>query len=139
MRNSVLLLILLLAACGAPEPPLVISELEISRPMPGMQMSAGYFEITNNTDETTRITKVSSPQFEAVEIHETTVTDGISRMRELDALVIPGRSSVVLERGGKHLMLLRPIDLQGSVTLQFFSGDLPVLSVDYSFSKDERQ
>lgn len=139
MRNSVLLLILLLAACGAPEPPLVISELEISRPMPGMQMSAGYFEITNNTDETTRITRVSSPQFEAVEVHETTVTDGISRMRELDALVIPARSRVVLERGGKHLMLMRPRDLQDSVTLQFFSGDLPALSVDYSFSKDERK
>jgi hypothetical protein len=139
MRNSVLLLILLLAACGAPEPPLVISELEISRPMPGMQMSAGYFEITNNTDETTRITRVSSPQFEAVEVHETTVTDGISRMRELDALVIPARSRVVLERGGKHLMLMRPRNLQDSVTLQFFSGDLPALSVDYSFSKDERK
>lgn len=137
MRNAVLLLILLLAACGAPEPPLVISELEITKPMPGMQMSAGFFEITNNTNESTRITRVSSPQFEAVEVHETTVTDGISRMRELDALVIPARSSVVLERGGKHLMLMRPRDLQDSVTLQFFSGDLPVLSLDYSFSKDE--
>lgn len=139
MRCSVLLLALLLAACGAPEPPLVVSDLEITKPMPGMQMSAGFLVITNNSGETTRITKVSSPQFEAVEVHETTVTDGISRMRELDALVVPGRSSVVLERGGKHLMLMRPLDLQGSVTLQFFSGDLPVLSVDYSFQKDERK
>ena len=105
MRNSVLLLILLLAACGAPKPPLVISELEISRPMPGMQMSAGYFEITNNTDETTRITRVSSPQFEAVEVHETTVTDGISRMRELDALVIPARLVV------GYLHELEPMDI----------------------------
>jgi len=139
MRSSVLLLALLLAACGAPEPPLVVSELEITKPMPGMRMSAGFLVISNNTGETTRITKVSSPQFEAVEIHETTVTDGISRMRELDAIEIPARSSVVLERGGKHLMLMRPLDLQGSVTLRFFSGDLPVLSVDYSFLEDERK
>lgn len=139
MRSSVLLLALLLAACGAPEPPLVVSELEITKPMPGMHMSAGFLVISNNTGETTRITKVSSPQFEAVEIHETTITDGISRMRELDAIEIPAQSSVVLERGGKHLMLMRPLDLQGSVTLQFFSGDLPVLSVDYSFLEDERK
>ena len=138
MRLSLLLLTLLLSACGSPKAPLVISELEITKPMPGTHMSAGYFVITNQTDETARITKVSSPQFEAVEVHETTVTDGISRMRELKALEIPGRSSVVLERGGKHLMLMRPRDLQDTVTLQFFSGDLPVLSVNYSFTKDER-
>jgi copper(I)-binding protein len=139
MRSSILLLALFLSACGAPEPPLVVSELEITKPMPGMQMSAGYFVITNNTDETSRITKVTSPQFETVELHETTITGGVSRMRELDALLIPARSSVILERGGKHLMLMRPRDLQNSVTLQFFSEDLPVLSVTYSFSKDERQ
>jgi hypothetical protein len=139
MRGFILLLTVLLSACGAPETPLVIAEMEITKPMPGMQMSAGYFVITNHTDEAMRITKISSPQFEAVELHETTIADGISRMRELAALVVPARSSVVLERGGKHLMLMRPRELQNSVTLQFFSGDLPVLSVDYSFSEDERK
>lgn len=137
MRSVLFLFAALLAACGAPEPPLVVSELEITKPMPGMHMSAGFLVITNNTDEVTRITRVSSPQFEAVEIHETTITDGISRMRELEALVVPARSSVVFERGGKHLMLMRPRDLQDSVSLQFFNDDLPMLSVDYSFSKDE--
>ena len=139
MRGSLLILVLLLSACGAPEPPVVVSDLEITRPMPGMQMSAGFFVITNNTGETARITKVTSPQFEAVEIHETTITDGVSRMRELDALEIPGRSSVVLERGGKHLMLMRPRDLQDSITLQFFNEELPVLTIEYSFTEDERK
>ena len=139
MRISILLLAMLLSACGVPEAPLVISELEITKPMPGMKMSAGFLVITNQTNETARITRVSSPQFEAVEIHETTISDGISRMRELEALEVPGQSSVVLERGGKHLMLMRPRDLQDSVTLQFFSGELPLLTVDYSFTKDERK
>jgi len=139
MRISILLLAMLLSACGAPEAPLVISELEITKPMPGMKMNAGFFVITNRTNETARITRVTSPQFEAVEIHETTIADGISRMRELEALEVPGQSSVVLERGGKHLMLMRPRDLQDTVTLQFFSGELPLLTVDYSFMKDERK
>lgn len=139
MRGTLVLFVLLLSACGAPEAPLVVSDLEITRPMPGMQMSAGYFVITNNTGETARITNVTSPQFAAVEIHETTIADGVSRMRELDGLEIPGRSSVVLERGGKHLMLMRPRDLQESITLQFFNEDLPVLTIEYSFLKDERK
>lgn len=136
MRIAPILMAVLLAACGAPEPPLVISELEVTTPMPGRHMSAGFFVATNNTDELIRITAVESPQFANVEIHETTVTDGISRMREIEALEIPANGSTVLERGGKHLMLMRPENVGDSVTLQFYSGDTPVLSVDYAFSKD---
>ncbi|MFW2405580.1 MAG: copper chaperone PCu(A)C [Gammaproteobacteria bacterium] len=140
MRLPITVLTLLLAACGAPQPPVLVSELEITKPMPGRHMSAGYFVITNNTDESIHITSIVSPQFESVEIHETTVTNGISRMRELDSLLVPAQSSVTLERGGKHLMLMRPRKLEDSVSLQIFAGDVPVLTVDYSFlSKGEEQ
>lgn len=134
MRLPITVLTVLLAACGAPQPPVLVSELEITKPMPGRHMSAGYFVITNNTDESIHITSIVSPQFESVEIHETTVTNGISRMRELDSLLVPAQSSVSLERGGKHLMLMRPRKLEDSVSLQIFAGDVPVLTVDYSFS-----
>lgn len=134
MRLPITVLTVLLAACGAPQPPVLVSELEITKPMPGRHMSAGYFVITNNTDESIHITSIVSPQFESVEIHETTVTNGISRMRELDSLLVPAQSSVTLERGGKHLMLMRPRKLEDSVSLQIFAGDVPVLTVDYSFS-----
>jgi copper(I)-binding protein len=138
MRLAIVLLAATLAACGAPEPPLVISELEITQPMPGGHMSAGFFVVTNNTDELVRITGVASPQFASVEIHETTVTDGVSRMRELEALQVPAQGSIVLERGGKHLMLMQPHDIGDSVTLQFISGDAPVLSVNYVFPKEDK-
>jgi len=136
MRLSVALLALALVACGSPKPPLVISELEVTQPIPGRNMSAGFFILTNNTDDIISITGVDSPQFARVEIHQTTVTDGVSRMRELDALQVPAQGSVVLERGGKHLMLMQAQDIGDSVTLQFVSGDAPVLSVDYVFPKD---
>ena len=125
-----------LAACIAPQPPLVASDVEITRPMPGRNMSAGFFVLSNKTDDAIHITSVSSPQFGAVEIHETTVEDGISRMRELDELVVPANGSVTLERGGKHLMLMRARDLKDSVRLQLMSGELPVLTINYSFDKD---
>jgi len=137
MRVAILLMGSLLVACGAPQPPVAVSDVEITKPMPGRHMSAGFLVVTNNTGEALRITGVESPQFESVEIHETTVTDGISRMRELEELLVPANGSVTLERGGKHLMLIRPRNLEDSVTLQFHSGNSPVLTVDYSFSSED--
>lgn len=123
----------LLAACSAPEAPLVASDVEITRPMPGRHMSAGFLVLSNNTDEGIIITNATSPQFGSVEIHETTVIDGVSRMRKLEALVVPARGSVRLERGGKHLMLMRARDLQDAVTLQLESDGAPVLTIEYTF------
>ena len=133
MRIALFICALLIAGCGAPQPPLVASDVEITQPMPGRHMSAGFFVLTNNTDADIRITSVTSPQFGAVEIHETTVEDGVARMRELEALVVPARGSVTLERGGKHLMLMQARDLGDSVALQLFSEDAPVLDIVYSF------
>jgi len=137
MRILPLLLALMLVACGAPKPPVTVSDVDITKPMPGRHMSAGFLVIANNTDAAIRITRVESPQFASVEIHESTLEDGISRMREIGQLLVPARGSVTLERGGKHLMLMRPQDLGDSVTLHFFSDDTPVLTVDYSF--DDRE
>ena len=133
MRIAVLLLALFIAACDPPQPPLIASDVAVTKPMPGMKMSAGYLVLTNNTDEPIRITRVTSPQFAAVEIHETTIEDGIARMRELDALVVPPRGNVTLERGGKHLMLMRPGELGDRISLQLFSDNAPVLTIEYSF------
>jgi copper(I)-binding protein len=137
MRLLVLSIMLFAAACGAPEPPLAATDVEVTRPMPGMHMSAGFLVLTNNTAETIEISGVTSPQFESVEIHETTIEDGISRMRKLDKLVVPAGGSTTLERGGKHLMLMRPRNLQDFVTLHLMSDDALVLTVDYSFPMDK--
>ena len=128
-----LLIIALLAACSAPEAPLVATDVEVTRPMPGRHMSAGFLVLSNNTDTEIRITSVTSPQFGSVEIHETTLIDGVSRMRELEALVVPAHGSVTLERGGKHLMLMRAGELGDTVTLQLESGGEPVLTIEYTF------
>ena len=128
-----LLIAALLAACSAPEAPLVATDVEVTRPMPGRHMSAGFLVLSNNTDAEIRITSVTSPQFGSVEIHETTVVDGVSRMRKLEALVVPARGSVTLERGGKHLMLMRAGDLGDTVTLQLHGDGEPVLTIEYTF------
>jgi len=133
MRHYLFLACVLLAACSSPQPPLVASDVEITRPMPGRHMSAGYLVLTNNTDAPIRIDGATSRQFGMVEMHETTIEDGISRMRKIEELVVPANGSVTFERGGKHLMLMRAQNLEQTVSLQLWSNGAPVLSIEYAF------
>ena len=119
------------SACQAPSgPPLEVVDVEVTSPRPGMSMSAGYFRITNNGSETVSITRVDSPQYGSVELHETEVVDGVARMRPLKVLEVPPDQTVTFERGGRHLMLMRPVDDIDTVTLNFYSGEALLLSVD---------
>lgn len=122
---------LLLTACGTElEPPLVATGVVVTAPPPGMTMSAAYLSLTNNSDQSINITHISSAQYGSVQLHETTLDDGVARMRALPALEIPAGDTVKLQRGGKHLMLLRPVGNDNSVSLQFFDNDSLLLSVD---------
>jgi copper(I)-binding protein len=129
IRALALASLALLAACSSDAPPLVASDVVIKRPMPGMQMSAGYLTLHNNSGEDIAIGRVSSPQFGAVEMHETVIEDGIASMSALGTVVVPAGSSVEFSPGGKHLMLMRPDENPDLVTLQFYSGDTIVLTI----------
>lgn len=126
----ILAVALIVAACSEPQAPLVASDVTINEPMPGMQMAAGYLTLTNNSPEPITITDVTSPQYGAVEMHETTIEDGISRMIELSDVTIEPASSVAFEPGGKHLMLMRRKGDPDVVTLEFHAGDTVVLTVN---------
>lgn len=92
-------------------------------------MSAGFMLLTNNSGVPVEITRVTSPQFETVEMHETVIENDIARMRALGSLALASGESVVFERGGKHLMLMKPIGEFDSVTLNLHSNDQLVLTV----------
>jgi periplasmic copper chaperone A len=136
MRSVALIACLFLAACGgAAKAPLVASDIVITGPMPGRHMSAGYISLTNNTSDAINITHVVSPEFAAVEMHESLLEDGIARMRRIETLTIPANSSVSLQRGGKHLMLMRPTAALDTVSLGFYSGDTLLLNVEAPVSR----
>ena len=124
------LLILALAACSAQRPPLVASDIDLRPPLPGTRMGAGYLTLTNNTEDPITITKVTSPQYDAVEMHESVVENGIAKMRPLDSVTVPAHGSVAFEPGARHLMLIRPTGSGAGVTLHFMAGDSRVLTVN---------
>ncbi len=122
--------LLALAACGEPAPPLSVRDVVVTQGMGGMKMSAGYMTMTNNSNEPLTITRVASPQFGSVEMHETVIENDVARMRKVEQLIIPARGQVALERGGKHLMLMKPTDDSDEVTLQIYSGEQLLLYVN---------
>ena len=125
-----------LGACNhAANPALVASDVVITEPMPGRPMSAGYLSLSNNTGETIKISSVTSPQFGSIEFHESSLVDGIARMRKIADLSISARSTIVLEPGGKHLMLMRPADDIDQVSVNFYGGDTLLLNLKVPLSK----
>lgn len=76
-------------------------------PMP-MPMMAGFARIENPCDRAMEVTGARSDAFGSVELHETTVVDGVSRMREVAVLPVPAGGEAVLRPGGLHLMLMQP-------------------------------
>ena len=75
---------------------------------PSMPMRAGFGRIVNDCAAPLAITGASSPAFADVSLHETTVADGISRMRPVPELQVPADGEAVLAPGGLHLMLAEP-------------------------------
>lgn len=126
---------LLLGACGNGGPPLAANDVVVKPPMPGMQMTAGYLTLRNNSGDEITIDRVTSPQFGRVEMHETVIEDGVSRMQALPEVVLAPGAAVEFKPGGKHLMLMRPGDDLTTVTLAFHSGAAVLLTVSVSIGE----
>lgn len=73
-----------------------------------MPMMAGFGRIVNRCPTPVTIISARSPSFGSVELHETRVVDGISRMRPVPQLRLAPDGAAVLKPGGMHLMLMRP-------------------------------
>ncbi len=129
-RLLLLLVFACLTACSFEQAPLLAEDVRVSRPLPGVRMGAGYFTLRNTTSQRIAISRVSSPDFASVSMHESVLEDGISRMYELQEVVILPGQSVTFEPGGKHLMIRHAIETPARVTLQFYAGDAMLLSLD---------
>lgn len=135
-RTACIALAWALAACtGSGGPPVIVSNLVVTAASRDMPMAAAYLDISNRSGDAIRITRVSSPNYESVEMHETTIEDGIARMRKIDAVDIPDDGTVRFERGGLHLMLMRPIDEADTVTLNFYQQEVLLVSISGRFTQ----
>jgi copper(I)-binding protein len=129
LRTLWVLTFFLVIACSGDKPPLIAEQLQIARPLPGMSMGAGYLTLKNNSGQQIRITEVHSAELKSVEMHESVLEDGVSRMYKLQEVVILPGQSVRFEPGAKHLMLRYRAMIPDQVTLQFYAEETLLLSV----------
>lgn len=85
-----------------------IEDAWLRLPPVSMPMLAGFARIENRCREDVEIVGARSNAFADVSLHETRITDGVSRMRAVPVLPVRAGRDAVLEPGGLHLMLMQP-------------------------------
>lgn len=99
-------LLTLTLAAGA-EPALEIEAPWVREPNPARPIASAFMTIINTSDNAITLVGARSEAAEVVEIHDMQTVDGVMKMRMLGSLEIPANSSVKLEPGGLHLMMIR--------------------------------
>lgn len=76
------------------------------QPGPMAGTSAIYMVIHNDGADPDRLTAAEADVARAVELHQTTIEAGVSRMHQVPHIAVPARGKVELRPGGYHVMLI---------------------------------
>ncbi|HEX7707823.1 MAG TPA: copper chaperone PCu(A)C [Thermoanaerobaculia bacterium] len=104
----------------------------IREPNPARDLTAGFMSLTNHGDKEVSLVRAVSDAAKVVELHEMQMADGMMKMRQVERIAIAPKTTVKLEPGGLHLML---IGLSGpladgdtvAMTLEFDDGTQAVI------------
>lgn len=113
-------------ALPEPEPGKLTIEDARARPAPlAGGTGAVYFTVLNGLDQDVRLVSASTSTANVVETHETVSENGVMKMIPLpDGYEIPAGEVLVLEPGGKHIMLI-------DVVQPLQPGDEFILTVNF--------
>lgn len=114
MRKLFAGLALMLAACGGSTTSLTIADATYRAPLTDGGVGVAYFAITSSTAD--RITGVSSPQAERIEMHSSVTHDGMATMEKLDSVDLPAGQTVTFAPRGLHLMVFSPQPVEPGAT-----------------------
>ena len=109
---TILVAAMAMVATGAADPRearvgrIVISDAWARPTAAGMPMGVAYFIVRNTGPAADAIVSASTPAAARVEFHQTTIADGMARMRPLREIAVPAGATVAIEPGGIHLMLV---------------------------------
>jgi len=105
-----ILMLACLSGCGSDAGPrLSVSDVRLLAPIPGSRAGVGYMRLHNGSREPITVRSATSAEFARVEFHETTIENGVSRMRPVSEIVVDAGADLVLEPGGLHMMLIEPL------------------------------
>lgn len=104
----VLITALMLSACGAGSPgPQIRVEDAWARPVPAAGGNGAVFmRLVNAGNAADQLIGAESPAAGTVEVHKTTMEEGVMKMEHIPGLEVPAGGEVLLEPGGYHVMLI---------------------------------
>ena len=125
MRRFLLMLVLLLPASALAE--LKIDDARIKNLPPSVPVRAGYMTLHNPGENAVSILSVRSDAFASVDIHLSSMQDGMMRMDPVESVSIAAGASLQLAPGGYHLMMMQPLEptrpgQEIEIVLQFADG-----------------
>jgi len=125
VRRFLLMLVLLLPASALAE--LKIDDARIKNLPPSVPVRAGYMTLHNPGENAVSILSVRSDAFASVDIHLSSMQDGMMRMDPVESVSIAAGASLQLAPGGYHLMMMQPLEptrpgQEIEIVLQFADG-----------------
>lgn len=75
-------------------------------PVGAMKASAAYMTIVNHGSRDDRLVGARTPVTDKAALHTHSMTDGVMRMRPVEAIAVPAGGRAVLQPGGDHVMLM---------------------------------
>lgn len=109
----------LLVGCGRSEPtePIEIADAWAPALPPNATTGAAYMRIIAHKPD--RLVGASSLDAHSVELHRTSVEDGVAAMRPVDSVSLDAGEALTLEPGGAHFMLVGMVSpLEAGKTIQ---------------------
>ena len=109
------------------------SNIRVPEAPPVASVMVAYMHIKNNTNKEKTISQISSPQFKRVEVHKMSMANGMMNMKQLKALTIKAQQTIILESGGIHVMLIKPLkplkhNDKVTLTFKFASGASTIIN-----------
>jgi copper(I)-binding protein len=85
---------------------ITVSKPSIRATAPGQTVSGAFMTLVNDSETAYALTSVSFSGASTVEIHETSMNEGMMRMRMVSHVDIPANGSAELKPGSYHIMLI---------------------------------
>ncbi len=109
-----------------------ISSAYVRAPMPGRDIGAAFFDVTNHGADD-RLISATSPASDNVEVHNHINDNGVMRMRQVEAVELAKGETVSFKPGSFHLMLYGMTVTEGqedvAITLNYENADPVTLIV----------
>ena len=85
---------------------ITVSQPWIRANAPGQTVTGAFMTLANNSATAYALTSVSFSGASTAEIHETSMNEGMMRMRKVSHIDIPANGSAELKPGSYHIMLI---------------------------------